>query len=166
MNSTAQICARLLLADLSLTLVLALSLRGLADVGKRGLDHLLPALLVRGRGRPRRRLVGRGSSASSTWVLLRRGRLLGLIRWQERLGLRGLVLRPSDWTRKRTWRVGWTDDPEQILETRRRLSAPSFGVSFFGGNLSIGSRWAVSQPPRDFLVVFTRQHASNSAGVT
>jgi transposase len=52
----------------------------------------------------------------------------------------GGVLRPSDWTRKRAWRVGWTDDPEQILETRRRLSAPSFGVSFFGGNLSIGSR--------------------------
>src|SRR5215472_11085308 len=91
MNGAAQICARLLRADLSLTLFLALSLGRLADVRKRGLDHLLPALLVRGRGRPRRRLVGRGSSAATTWVLLRRGRLLGLIRWQERLGLRGLL---------------------------------------------------------------------------
>jgi predicted transposase YbfD/YdcC len=40
------------------------------------------------------------------------------------------------------------------------------GFPSFGGNLSIGSRLALSQPPRDFLVVFTRHDASNSAGVT
>jgi hypothetical protein len=51
------------------------------------------------------------------------------------------VLRPSDWAQKRAWRVGWTDDPEQILETRRRLSAPSFGVSFLGVTSSSASAW-------------------------
>lgn len=95
-------------------------------------------------------LYGEAAAEVPTWVEARRQTLLqGGVREldaelaaEERrlrsprkrraLGeLRG-VLRPSDWTRKRTWRVGWTDDPEQILETPRRLSAPAFGVSFLG----------------------------------
>ena len=42
------------------------------------------------------------------------------------------VLRPSDWTRKRLRRVGWTDVHMLIWKHRRRHSAPSFGVSSWG----------------------------------
>ena len=103
MNSAAQMCARLLWADLTLILHLALSLAltlvlvlaVLADPRKGGQDHLLPALLVRGRRGRGRGLIARLSPlAASIWVLRRPPRRrgsLGLIGGHERLGRRGLL---------------------------------------------------------------------------